>query len=118
MSHGVCAVFAIVSLYVCISYGEIVLMCIVSTSAIPMREFSQFILFPELQPAETNWLDLLGAGLVTVAILILPCNELIKEYKERHQEYKSLEDNINDNYETYVDEEAELLPAKLTEVMK
>ena len=86
--HTIFCAFMIATYFISISYGEVILVSIVITSDIPMRVFFQFVGFSDIQAVQTGWWDIMGAILVTIGVLVLPCWEL--------SEKDSLDQEVNE----------------------
>ena len=78
LGHSILIGIGLVSHYVAICEGEINFVCIVFNAEIPMKVIVQFLIFPDMQIVQTNWLDIVGAMLVIIATILLPLHEILK----------------------------------------
>ena len=81
--HAIFVGLGLITFYIAVSYGDVTLLSIVLTSDIPIRVVMQFVMFSDLQPEQTGWVDVLGAMLVALAVSILPISQLIARYRDK-----------------------------------
>ena len=81
--HAAFAALLIMSYYIGLYYGELYLLSLTLTAEIPMRVFVQFVAFTQLQPETTGWVDIVGASVVTLGIIILPIGHLLGNQEEK-----------------------------------
>ena len=90
--HCIFGALTVIAFYITVAYGDLILVSLISTLEIPMREFAQYLLFPDLQPQQTGWMDVTGCLFVLAAILLLPLDQLYKKYKDALRENSTEEE--------------------------
>ena len=80
VGHSMFCALAIVTTFATISYGEVQLVTIIFTFALPLRVFFQYVGFSHLQPVQTGWMDAAGALLVTISVILTPSRILLNEW--------------------------------------
>ncbi len=92
--HSLSAGIAYLLVYVTVLLLPLVTFSIVTTSAIPMEIVCQYVIVTHLQPIKPGYVDLLGAIVITVGLILPPLGELCTQIKCKHKgtkdEYREL----------------------------
>ena len=81
-----CGGLHVVTAFATAAFGEVHIVTISMATELPMRVFFQFIGFSKWQSVTTGWIDILGAVIVIIGVMLLPCKALVEEYRARKRD--------------------------------